>query len=518
MISNYIKKLLFIVVATLGSNTAFADTPITLFESHAGNVNFVGAQKTRRTQSNSGNTCAVLGANTTNTLSISGIPSGATIKSAQLYWAGSNRNASGFNPDYNVIFEGTSITADRQFTADFDSSEQYFSGAEDVTSIVQSRANPNGSYSFSGLTVYTGNPHCSFSTVTAGWSLVIIYEHTSEDFRVVNLFDGFELIYGSSVTLTLNNFKIPASPINGKHAYITWEGDAANSAPRNGVNESLRFKGTFLSSANNPINNIYNSISNINGVDTNSYGVDFDVFSIDSLLSVGDTSATSIYSSGGDQVHLSMEIISVTNTPVSDLGVTKAASSAFNVGSNATYAITVNNAGPNVEPGNIVVTDTLPAGLSYVSATGTGWSCSAAGQNVTCTRTGSLAVGASTSTISLTVAVTAAALPSINNTATVTGTNFDNISANNNSTATTPINSAPSITLQKTSQTISDPVNGASNPKAIPGALAEYSIKATNSGLTATDNNTTIITDAIPPNTALYVNDISGVAQAPSDL
>jgi hypothetical protein len=33
--------------------------------------------------------------------------------------------------------------------------------------------------------------------------------------------------------------------------------------------------------------------------------------------------------------------------------------------------------------------------------------------------------------------------------------------------------------------------------------------------LTATDNNTTIITDAIPPNTALYVNDISGAGTGP---
>ena len=80
------------------------------------------------------------------------------------------------------------------------------------------------------------------------------------------------------------------------------------------------------------------------------------------------------------------------------------------------------------------------------------------------------------------------------------------------SMATAP---TPEITLQKISQTLSDPVNGNTSPKAIPGSLAEYTIAATNSGMAAADNNTIIITDAIPANTALYVNDISGAGTGP---
>jgi len=349
----------------------------------------------------------------------------------------------------------------------------------------------------------------------AGWSLLIIYEHSSEDFRVVNLFEGYQLIYGNDVVLSPSNFRIPNSPINGKHAYLTWEGDDGNSGQRNGFRERLRFNGTLLSDTNNPNNNLHNSVSTINGVDNNAYGVDFDIFTIDSLLSAGDTSASSIYSSGSDQVHLSMEVISVTNTPVSDLGITKTASSSFNIGSTATYDIVVNNAGPNIEPGSIVVTDTLPAGLTYVSAIGTGWSCSNAGQNITCTRTGNLAVSASTSIIKLSVSVGSTASPTVSNTANVSGINFDNVSGNNNSTAVTSINTGPNISLQKTSRTLSDPVNGNSNPKAIPGALAEYAITATNSGMTVSDNNSIVITDSIPANTALYVNDISGAGSGP---
>ncbi len=518
---NRINKL--IVLALLSAFhviTVYADTPIDLFESHAGNVNFVGAQKTRRTQPNSGNACAVLSANNTNTTSISGIPSGATIVAAHLYWAGSFSTATGSTrttPDYNVIFEGQTISADfnRRYTADYDATEQYYNGVKDVTSIVQSRGNPNGSYSFSGLSVNTAAPHCTYAVVMAGWSLVIIYEHASEDFRVVNLFEGFELIYGGSVTLTPNNFTVPTSPINGKHAYLTWDGDASNSSPRNGFVEALTFNSVVLSNTNNPVNNQFNSISTINGVDNNSYGVDFDIYTIDSLLSAGDTSAVSVYSSGGDQVHISMEIISVTNTAVSDLAISKSHVGNFNVGQNATYTIAVNNNGPIAETGPIVVSDTLAAGLSYVSAIGSGWVCNASGQNITCTHNGSLANGASASPITLSVAVTSPALPSVTNTASVSGNNFDNIYSNNSNSDTVAVSSNPAIKLQKSALTLSDPVNGTNFPKAIPGAVSEYTLKATNLGFGAPDNNSIVLTDAIPNHTALYVNDISGVGTGP---
>ncbi|MEE9444025.1 MAG: hypothetical protein V3V19_00030 [Cocleimonas sp.] len=77
----------------------------------------------------------------------------------------------------------------------------------------------------------------------------------------------------------------------------------------------------------------------------------------------------------------------------------------------------------------------------------------------------------------------------------------------------------PSISISKTSTVISDPVNGFSsngnNPKRIPAALVEYNITATNSGAGVADNNSIVITDAIPANTALYVNDISGAGTGP---
>ncbi len=74
----------------------------------------------------------------------------------------------------------------------------------------------------------------------------------------------------------------------------------------------------------------------------------------------------------------------------------------------------------------------------------------------------------------------------------------------------------PSITLVKSVQTYSDPINGTTSPKAIPGSFMTYTILATNSGAGAVDNNTTVITDAIPANTELYVNDIGGAGSGPA--
>lgn len=75
-------------------------------------------------------------------------------------------------------------------------------------------------------------------------------------------------------------------------------------------------------------------------------------------------------------------------------------------------------------------------------------------------------------------------------------------------------NFAPIITLQKTVLTIYDPYNGASNPKAIPGSVLEYTITAYNSGPAAADNNTIRISDLIPDKTKVCV-ETSGYCKAP---
>lgn len=52
--------------------------------------------------------------------------------------------------------------------------------------------------------------------------------------------------------------------------------------------------------------------------------------------------------------------------------------------------------------------------------------------------------------------------------------------------------------MVKTSVLLSDPINGSTNPKAIPGAIVRYSFQVQNSGPAAVDSNALLIVDTLP--------------------
>lgn len=103
-----------------------------------------------------------------------------------------------------------------------------------------------------------------------------------------------------------------------------------------------------------------------------------------------------------------------------DIFVVKSHSAQFVVGTNATYTIALVNHGV-ASSGTITVADTLPAGLTFVSASGAGWTCAANGQIVTCTTTASAPLGAYPNDITLTVTPGAGAVPGVTNIAAVAG-------------------------------------------------------------------------------------------------
>jgi uncharacterized repeat protein (TIGR01451 family) len=91
---------------------------------------------------------------------------------------------------------------------------------------------------------------------------------------------------------------------------------------------------------------------------------------------------------------------------VADLAVTLAATpDPVATGAPLSYDVTVTSAGPDDAPA-ATVHATLPAGVAIVSAAGTGWSCTVAAPDVTCTRA-LLAAGA---TATVTIVVTAPGL------------------------------------------------------------------------------------------------------------
>ncbi len=123
-------------------------------------------------------------------------------------------------------------------------------------------------------------------------------------------------------------------------------------------------------------------------------------------------------------------------TPVATLQIGKAQSVVTPItgtvrpGGTITYTLLVTNAGPSSAT-SITVTDSLPAGLTYVSAGGSGWSCSFSAPTVTCT-TPTLSVGAAPA---IQIVATAPVTPGLvlTNTATVNAATYPNTPATSNS-------------------------------------------------------------------------------------
>lgn len=136
----------------------------------------------------------------------------------------------------------------------------------------------------------------------------------------------------------------------------------------------------------------------------------------------------------------------ITASPQAELELAKEAlTPEVHDGEHARFSLTATNSGPS-EAGEVRVVDVLPAGLSYVSATGAGATCSAKGQEVTCTL-GTLAVGAHAS-IELTTQTSGPGTRV--NTATVTSAAEDLEPANNTAKAEVKVLPSADLQLKKT--------------------------------------------------------------------
>lgn len=68
----------------------------------------------------------------------------------------------------------------------------------------------------------------------------------------------------------------------------------------------------------------------------------------------------------------------------------------------------------------------------------------------------------------------------------------------------------PNLRVTKGVQILSDPINGSTNPYSIPGAIVEYTIHVINEGSGTVDADSMLISDIVPPGTALYVDTSGG--------
>ncbi|MCI0390612.1 MAG: FG-GAP-like repeat-containing protein [Acidobacteria bacterium] len=198
----------------------------------------------------------------------------------------------------------------------------------------------------------------------------------------------------------------------------------------------------------------------------------------------------------------------------SDLVITKTDSpDPVNVGSPLTYAIVVSNSGPNTAT-NVVVTDALPAGVTFNSVTTSQGSCTAPPVGGTGTVTCSIGsipapppvIGAlkgpgligsdpasasqqpQPSRVTITIVVTPTVGGTITNTATVAGEESDPNANNNRATAMTEVQGA-NLAIVKTVATL---LPG-------PGDELRFTLRVDNIGSGPAANVT--LTDAVPANT-----------------
>lgn len=410
---------LFFGLFLLASSSTAED--VILRHSFAGNISF---ELTGNTLRDAGNTCnPIAGGQSSGNISL---PNSAVIKAAYLYWSGSG------GVDTQVTFNGQPVNSDLHYIEVFDG-RNYFSAKADVTNLVSNST--FSTYQVSNLTFDGSFSYCNTAGAYGGWALAIIYEHSGEALRVINVFDGFKNFWGNQFTLIPNNFVIAANPASkgGKHAHITWEGDEGNSQSRGGYTESLKFEGVNLTDIpNNPADNQFNGYSNVTGTTS---GVDIDEYEIGSFLNAGDTSVHTTYSSGQDAVFLTAELISVPNEPVADLSIQQSGPANIVRGHENTFDFTIINNGPNTAPANSQFSFPIPQGLSYVNGLHPSWNCSATASNVDCQYTNTILSSNSSTALSLSfiVDITAGSNNSINLTANVNGLLFDNILSNNTS-------------------------------------------------------------------------------------
>ncbi len=490
-----------LALALFGANDAGAQA-ITRYVRDTGNINFTTTGGSLRSSPNTGTPCTV---NPTSSQALTGIPAGRTVRNAYLYWG-----ASGNTVDTSVTLNGTTVTASRTFQRTFNNGTafNFFGAFADVTSLVAG----NGTYTFGNLNVSNGAPWCGSQAVVGGWSLIVIYQGAAERLRAINLYDGLDYFYGSAVTQTPDGFRIPATNIDGRIAVFTLEGDPQNSGTNNGFSEALRFNGTLLDDGLIPLNSnpvvqqFDGTISTVSSL--TSHGIDVDQYDVTALLSPGQSSATTVYSAGDDLVLLMAQIVSATSDPAVDLGITKSHSGNFVSGQQGVYTITVSNAaGVEREDNVVTVTDTLPAGLQFASAAGTGWACAAVAQVVTCTHAPVLNAGASFPPISLTVNVLEAAAANVTNTVTVTSPSFDPSQANNTATDAT-------VTIDPNLSTSTKSVVDRNGGEAGPGDVLRYTITLAESAGGIASNVS--LSDAIPDNTTFagFVSIPAGATQA----
>ena len=243
------------------------------------------------------------------------LPVGATVAFAGLYWAGDSaaavrntvRLATPVNPAYSTI---TASVVDDSAIAGAGQEYQSFA---DVTGIVASAG--AGTYTVANVTTTLA------ANAYAGWSLVVVYRLATDPTRNMVVFDGYRRVAGaSSVDITLSGFTTPPfGTVTSKLGIVGYDGDRGSTEGAAG----LQFGPTAATlspvfNGLNPQTDVFNSTISTLGVNNadrnpnylNTLGYDADIFTPNTQLPNGATTAVIRVSSSNETIDLGVVTLS----------------------------------------------------------------------------------------------------------------------------------------------------------------------------------------------------------------
>ena len=323
---------------TVSSTPIFSETGVLGYTSSAVSLS--------RAPTGTATTCTVTASGN---LVVSGIPAGATVRRAILWWGTTVA-------DPAITLAGTAVSAQQTYTdtLTIGSSQNYFGYRGNVTSIVSG----NGTYAFSGLNTST--------TVTFGGAclggamLMVIYDTAASDptrLNRIDVFEGFQGIRGaggatggtnSSVTLPVN--------LTGTNRVIAstlaWQG---NSTGENAIyTDSVTINGSAISGTNNPVNDANNG-TGAGGAALSSYAVDFDTFNVTSIAANQTSLTFANASSNADYVLIQGFVVGATGVESSDALV-------------SSYGLALHNQAGTLRLGSTIDHEILPASYAGSAA------------------------------------------------------------------------------------------------------------------------------------------------------
>ncbi|TGD59683.1 T9SS type A sorting domain-containing protein [Flavobacterium humi] len=289
--------------------------------------------------------------------------------------------------DYNDITG--EIIYDTNLTPIGNDNNKPYACYADVTSLITPLQNPAGTYTVANVLSSEGSN--GGTGLSAGWSLVIVYEDLSLSSKSIVTFDGFSGIGGATVLdIPISGFRtIPSGPVNAKFAMAALEGDK----PIQG--DYLKINGSTISTPERVADNFFNSSINIatgpftNRIpnSSNTLGYDTGILNINNPANTvigNNVTSTTIRLGSTQDVYFyyfnafAVEIIApkiLLSTEVEDLAGSPI--NTANVGQAVNYVIGFENIGndnatsftiKDILPGNVLFNPAdliLPPGVSY---------------------------------------------------------------------------------------------------------------------------------------------------------